>query len=135
MVYPFMRTQLETLARELIDGPHSAILSTSDDEGRPQSSVIFVLYEDDTVVFSTIEGRMKTRNMKRNPWVSLLVLSKTSSQYVNIRGKVDITEDREKFHDQVYGRYMDGATPPPEPEAERLIVRIIPDRIYAFPPV
>ncbi|WP_297619305.1 PPOX class F420-dependent oxidoreductase [Nocardia sp.] len=130
-----MRTQLETLARELIDGPHSAILSTSDDEGRPQSSVIFVLYEDDTVVFSTIEGRMKTRNMKRNPWVSLLVLSKTSSQYVNIRGKVDITEDREKFHDQVYGRYMDGATPPPEPEAERLIVRIIPDRIYAFPPV
>ncbi|WP_327141186.1 PPOX class F420-dependent oxidoreductase [Nocardia sp. NBC_01327] len=129
-----MTPQLETLARDLIDGPHSAILSTSDSEGRPQSSVIFVIYDDDSIVFSTIKGRLKTRNMNRNPWVSLLILSKTSSQYVNIRGKVDITEDRENFHDVVYGRYMDGATPPPEPEAERLIVRITPDRIYAFPP-
>jgi hypothetical protein len=47
--------------RELIDGPHAAGLATPNADGRPQSSVIFVKYEDDDVVFSTIKGRLKTR--------------------------------------------------------------------------
>ena len=32
---------------------------------------------------------------------------------------------------ELYARYMDGATPPPEPGAHRLIVRIRPRRWYA----
>ena len=30
----------------------------------------------------------------------------------------------------MYGIHMGGATPPPEPGAKRLIVRIIPHRVY-----
>jgi hypothetical protein len=30
---------------------------------------------------------------------------------------------------------MDGAKPPPEPDAERLIVRIAPDKLYQWPPL
>ena len=29
---------------------------------------------------------------------------------------------------------MGGATPPPEPDAERLIVWITPEKVYQFPP-
>ncbi|MFI1917592.1 PPOX class F420-dependent oxidoreductase [Nocardia sp. NPDC020380] len=130
-----MTTALDTRTRELFDGPHTAILATGDAEGRPQSSVIFAMYDGDTVVFSTIKGRLKTRNMDRNPWVSLLVLSKETGAYADIRGRVEITEDPEKkLLYQMYDRYMGGKTPPPEPEAERLIVRIVPERVYAFPP-
>ncbi|WP_062990680.1 PPOX class F420-dependent oxidoreductase [Nocardia anaemiae] len=127
--------KLDDTVRTLIDEPHAAILSTANADGRPQSSVIFVKYEDDTVLFSTIKGRLKTRNMMRDPRVSLLVLSRTNGRYVEIRGRVDITEDPDKtLLYELYRRYMNGATPPPEPEAERLIVRITPEKLYAFPP-
>jgi hypothetical protein len=38
--------------------------------------VIFVKRDGVTVVFSTIKGRLKTRNMARDPRVSLLVVDK-----------------------------------------------------------
>ena len=88
-----------------------------------------------TVVFSTIKGRLKTRNMMRDPRVSLLVIDREEARYVEIRGTVEITEDPEKrLLYEMYDRYMAGVAPPPEPDAERLIVRITPDKIYQFPP-
>ena len=30
---------------------------------------------------------------------------------------------------------MNGATPPPEPEAERVIVRVHPEKLYVWPPL
>ncbi len=130
-----MTVPLDDTVRALIDGPHAAILATSNADGRPQSSVIFVDYDGETLLFSTIKGRLKTRNMQRDPRVSLLVLSKTTGRYAEVRGRVEITEDPEKtLSHRMYAKYMDGATPPPEPDAERLIVRITPEKLYVFPP-
>ena len=130
-----MSMQLNDVARELIDGPHIAVLATANADGRPQSSVIFVKRDADTVVFSTIKGRLKTRNMMRDPRVSLLVLASVG-RYVEIRGTVEITADPEKvLLREMYERYMAGETPPPEPDAERLIVRITPEKLYVWPPV
>jgi PPOX class probable F420-dependent enzyme len=128
--------ELNDLAREVIDGPHVAILATSKHDCRPQSSVIFVKRDGDMVVFSTIKGRLKTRNMTRDPRVSLLVLDTETGRYFEIRGTVDITEDPEKtLLYEMYDRYMHGTTPEPEPDAERLIVRIAPEKLYQWPPV
>jgi PPOX class probable F420-dependent enzyme len=129
-----MGMQLNDAAKELLDGPHTAVLATANADGRPQSSVIFVKRDGDSVVFSTINGRLKTRNMLRDPRVSLLVLGKTG-RYVEIRGRVEITQDPEKvlLH-EMYNRYMGGQTPPPEPDAERVIVRITPQKLYVWPP-
>ncbi|WP_280475799.1 PPOX class F420-dependent oxidoreductase [Nocardia asiatica] len=126
---------LDHTVRALIDGPHAAVLATANADGRPQSSVIFVDYDGDTLLFSTIEGRLKTRNMRRDPRVSLLVLSRADGRYVEVRGRVEITDDPEKtLSTAMYAKYMGGAMPPPEPEARRLIVRIAPERVYVFPP-
>ncbi len=134
-VYPCMPLALPDTARELIDGPHTAVLATPNRDGHPQSSVIFVTRSGDTVVFSTIRGRLKTRNMERDPRVSLLVLAHPG-RYVEIRGRVDITDDPDKtlLH-QMYERHMNGATPPPEPDAERVIVRVHPEKLNFWPPV
>lgn len=135
-----MTTTLDDATRGLLDGPHLAVLATSNADGRPQSSVIFVKRDGDEVVFSTIKGRLKTRNMTRDPRVSLLVHrtdpDAAGPSYVEIRGRVDISDDPEKalLH-EIYGMYMGGATPPLEPEAERLVVRISPERLYVWPPV
>jgi PPOX class probable F420-dependent enzyme len=130
-----METTLDDNAREVLDGPHIAAIATSNTDGRPQSSVIFVKRDGDTVVFSTIKGRLKTRNMARDPRVSLLVVDRDKGRYIEIRGTVDITDDPEKrLLYEMYDRYMGGAAPPPEPDAQRLIVRIRPEKIYRFPP-
>ncbi|MEA5361558.1 PPOX class F420-dependent oxidoreductase [Amycolatopsis sp., V23-08] len=128
------RISLTEAAREVLDGPHTAVIATSNADGRPQSSVVFVKRDGDHVVFSTIEGRLKTRNMRRDPRVSLLVAS-APGRYVEIRGSVELTADPEKalLH-EMYRRYMGGQTPPPEPGARRLIVRIVPEREYLWPP-
>jgi PPOX class probable F420-dependent enzyme len=130
-----MDITLNEAARDVLDGPHFAVLATSNADGRPQSSVIFVKRDGDTVVFSTIKGRLKTRNMARDPRVSLLVADKEKGRYVEIRGSVEVTDDPEKrLLYEMYDSYMGGMPPPPEPEAERLIVRIRPDKLYQFPP-
>ncbi|WP_159842620.1 PPOX class F420-dependent oxidoreductase [Nocardia sp. CY41] len=127
--------QLDDTVRTLIDGPHAAVLATANADGRPQSSVIFVDHDGGTLVFSTIEGRLKTRNMRRDPRVSLLVLSRTDGRYAEVRGRAEITDDPDKtLLISMYAKYMGGATPPPEPQARRLIVRIVPERVYVFPP-
>jgi PPOX class probable F420-dependent enzyme len=129
-----MDTTLTDVAREVLDGPHIAAIATSNADGRPQSSLIFVKRDGDTVVFSTIKGRLKTRNMARDPRVSLLVIDKEKARYVEIRGSVEITDDPEKrLLYEMYETYM-GGPPPPEPDAERLIVRITPEKVYQFPP-
>jgi PPOX class probable F420-dependent enzyme len=131
-----MPIALNDLAREVIDGPHVAVVATANADGRPQSSVIFVKRDGDTVVFSTIKGRLKTRNMARDPRVSLLVADKKSGRYVEIRGSVDIVDDPGKrLLYEMYDRYMGGTPPPPEPDAQRVIVRITAEKVYQWPPV
>ena len=129
-------TTLNDSARDVIDGAHIAVLATSNRDGRPQSSVIFIKRDGDTVLFSTLKGRLKTRNMARDPRVSLVVVDKNNAgRYVEIGGAVDITEDPDKtLLCEMYDRYKGGATPPPEPDADRLIVRITPDKLWQWPP-
>ncbi len=102
-------------------------------------SVILVKPDGDDILFSTIEGRRKTTNMLRDPRVALLLhrlsASATDSAYATIHGTVEVTDDPAgTFHQVMYDLHMSGATPPPEPGAHRLIVRIRPQRAYAALP-
>lgn len=130
-----MSIALPDTARRLLDGPHTAVLATTNPDGRPQTSVVFTTREGDAVLLSTVKGRAKTRNMQRDPRVSLLVLA-SRLEWLEVRGIVTITDDPDKalLH-EMFDRYMGGAEPPPEPEAQRVVVRIAPDKINLWPPV
>lgn len=126
-------------ARQILGGSHLSVLATANADGSVQMSVIFVKPDGDDVLFSTIEGRRKTTNMSRDPRVTLLLhslaASATDSAYATIYGTVELTDDPDgAFHQVMYGLYMGGATPPPEPGAHRLIVRVRPRRAYAALP-
>ena len=123
-------------ALRIVAGPHLSILSTTNPNGSPQSSVIFVLADGDDIVFSTLKGRRKTLNMQRDPRVTLLLHSLPSADgevtYATVSGEVELTDDPDgSFHHTMYAHYMNGATPPPEPGAERVTVRLRPQRTYA----
>jgi PPOX class probable F420-dependent enzyme len=130
-------TVITDVVRQILDGPHLSVLATTNSDGSPQTSVIFVIRQEDTIVFSTIKGRRKTTNMRRDPRVNLLVHTlpvSEDSTYATISGSVELTDDPEgAFHQVVYGAHMGGAKPPPEPGAERVIVRLVPQDVYTSP--
>jgi hypothetical protein len=71
----------------------------------------------------------------RDPRVNLLVhtlpINDAWSTYASISGTVELTDDPDgSFHQVMYDHHMGGATPPPEQAAKRLIVRIVPQKIY-----
>ena len=126
-------------ARAILGGPHLAVLATANADGSAQMSVIFVKADGDDILFSTIEGRRKTANMVRDPRATLLLhtlaASATDSAYATVHGPVDVTGDPGGgFHQLMYGLSMGGATPPPEPGARRLVVRLHPRHAYAALP-
>jgi PPOX class probable F420-dependent enzyme len=123
-------------ASRILAGPHLSVLATTNADGSAQMSVIFVKSDGDDILFSTIESRRKTANMLRDPRVTLMLHTlPVTGGYATIQGTVELTDDPGgTLCKELYGRYMDGATPPPEPGAHRLIVRIRPRRWYApFP--
>lgn len=123
------------VARQILAGPHLSVLATINADGSAQMSVIFVKPDGDDILFSTIKGRRKTTNMLRDPRVTLLLHSLaggTVVPYATIHGTVELTDDPGgAFHQVMYDLHMGGATPPPEPGARRLIVRVHPQRAYA----
>jgi PPOX class probable F420-dependent enzyme len=129
---------LPSAIRDILAGPHLTILATTNGGGDPQTSVIFVTREDDDILFSTIRGRRKTFNMERDPRINLLVHRLLAGDdqlpYATISGRVELTDDPDgAFHQVMFNIHMGGATPPPEPGAERLIVRLRPEKVYLPP--
>lgn len=89
-----MYVSLPDQVRRLLDATTFAVLSTSNRDGSPQSSVIWVKRDGDEVLFSTILGRRKTRNMERDPRVSLCAYDPADPyRYFEVRGEVRMTRE------------------------------------------
>ncbi|NYI07852.1 PPOX class F420-dependent oxidoreductase [Allostreptomyces psammosilenae] len=120
--------------RELLDGRNFATVATLNRDGGPQTSVVWIARDGDTVLFSTTAGRQKARNLARDPRVSLTVYD-TENPYhsVDIRGTVELIEDREKSLPRKLSHKYLGEDPPAESDdVLRLIVRVTPQRISGF---
>lgn len=120
--------------RRLLDGRNFATVATLNSDGGPQSSVVWVIREGDTVLFSTTTRRQKARNLARDPRVSILVFE-TENPYnsVEIRGTAQLIEDTGKTLPNVLSNKYLGKNVPPEPDdVIRLIVRVIPEKVINF---
>lgn len=120
--------------RRLLDGRNVATVATLNSDGGPQTSVVWILRDADAVLFSTTTERMKARNLARDPRVSLTVFNADNPYHsVDIRGTVELIEDREKSLPRRLSRKYLGEDPPAEPdEVHRLIIRVTPHRITGF---
>ena len=113
--------------RRLLDGRHFAVLATINPDGGPQASVMWVARDGDDVLFSTVAGRRKHRNLKRDPRASVTVIdSEDPYNYVELRGRVTTIEgDVGRAFDTGLSWKYDGREPDPDrPGAVRLILRM-----------
>lgn len=89
-----MARTLTPAARAIFDAKNFAHVATLNEDGSPQVSPVWIGYDGEHVIFNTGKKRLKTKNMKRDPRVSLSVQNlENPYQYVEVRGKVvEITE-------------------------------------------
>jgi PPOX class probable F420-dependent enzyme len=117
-------------ARKLLNPPVFAVLTTVNEDGGPQASVVWVRTDGDDVVFSTIRGRRKTRNMEREPRVSVLAYDPQDPyRYVEVRGTVTLTEEGgDELIDEM-SRAYEGKPWPHRPHEVRVVARVTPTKV------
>ncbi|HKR67469.1 MAG TPA: PPOX class F420-dependent oxidoreductase [Streptosporangiaceae bacterium] len=119
---------------KLLDGRNYAVLATVNADGSPQTSAMWVGRDGDDLLFSTIEGRVKHRNMLRDPRVSVTILDAADPEnYVELRGQVTMTPDIGRSIDTQLSWKYDGRDPDPDrPGAVRVVVRMTVDRATGY---
>lgn len=121
--------------RRLLDGPNFGVLATLNPDGGPQTSAMWVGRDGDDVLFSTVAGRRKHRNLERDPRASVVLLdAEDPYNYVELRGRViSMDEDVGRAFDTGLSWKYDGKDPEPDrPGAVRLVLRMTVDRATGY---
>ncbi|HEV8640435.1 MAG TPA: PPOX class F420-dependent oxidoreductase [Methylomirabilota bacterium] len=110
---------------------------TRNADGTPQVTMVWMDVEGDEVLFNTADGRLKPKNLRRDPRVIVSVQDRNDPQsHMVLRGKASVTEAGADQHiDKLAKRFL-GADKYPfrRPGEKRLIVRIKVDRIGGYGP-
>jgi PPOX class probable F420-dependent enzyme len=127
-----MTVALPETVRHLIDGNTFAVITTINPDSSPQSTVVWIKRDGDDVLFSTIRGRKKTRNMERDPRVSLCAYDPANPYvYFTVEGTVTLVEEGgDELIDELSRKY-DGKPWTPIPGATRVVCRLTPTRVIA----
>ncbi|HJZ25263.1 MAG TPA: PPOX class F420-dependent oxidoreductase [Streptosporangiaceae bacterium] len=118
----------------LLDGKNYAVLATINPDGSPQTSVLWVGRDGNDLLFSTVAGRVKHRNMERDPRVSATVLDSADPEnYVELRGLVSMTPDVDRALDTRLSWKYDGRDPGEDrPGAVRVVVRMVVEKVTGY---
>ena len=121
---------------DLLEKPAFANLATLMPDGSPQVTPVWVDRDGDFVRVNSAKGRIKDRNMRRDPRVGIDVVDPDNAyRHLSIRGRVvDITEKGSDEHiDKLTKKYIGQDKYPYRGPAEvRVIYRIEPERTYAM---
>jgi PPOX class probable F420-dependent enzyme len=125
---------LSEAALRLLDGRNYAVLATVNPDGSPQTSVMWVGRDGSDLLFSTVEGRVKHRNMLRDPRVSVTVIDSSDPEnYVELRGRVSMAPDTGRRVDTRLSWKYDGKDPDEDrPGAVRVVVRMTVEKTAGY---
>jgi len=128
-----MATKLPDKAVQLLNKPALAHIVTLMKDGSPQVTPVWVSTDGEYILVNTAEGRLKTRNVRRNPRVALSVVDPADSYVtLQVRGKVaEVTTTGADAHiDRLAKKYLGKDTYPwRSPQEVRLILKIKPERV------
>lgn len=117
----------------LLEGKHFAHVATLNADGSPQVTPVWVGHDGDTILINTARGRLKERNLGRDPRVALSIPdSGNPYRALVIQGRVTgITEDGADEHiDSLAKRYLDEDVYPfRQPGEVRVKVLIQPEKV------
>jgi PPOX class probable F420-dependent enzyme len=103
--------------------------------GIPQVTPVWVDTDGEHVIFNTVVGRLKERNLRRRPVVAISIVDPENPyRYIQVRGRAELDERGADAHiDQMAKKYRGLDTyPDRKPGAQRIVVRIIPTTIQTY---
>jgi len=125
--------EIQEEAVPLLEGRHLAHVGTINADGSPQVAPVWVDHDGDTVLFNTAKGRVKEKNLARDPRCSISIVdSDNPYQPLTIKGRaVELTEEGADAHiDLLAKRYLDEDVYPfRQPGEVRVLIRIEPEHV------
>ncbi len=88
-----MTSELSQKAKEFLQERRFAVLATINQDGTPQLTTMWYLFENDMIVMNTKMGRVKDRNIRRDPRIS--VCFENGYSYLTISGTAELIDDPE----------------------------------------
>ncbi len=130
---PHMTTSLPDDVRRLLDDKTFVVVSTINPDGSPQSTVLWVKRDGDDVIFSTVRGRKKTRNLERDPRASVCAFDPAQPySYFTIDGEVTMVEDGgPELINELSLKYNGVPYTFDPPEAVRVVCRLTPRKVIS----
>ena len=120
---------------DLLHGLNYATLATMNEDGSPHASIVWIDAADGMVLVNTAEGRMKARNLHRDPRAAVLVTRGNDPyEWTSVTGTVVgvVSEPEALEHIGALSQRYDGKPWSPVEGQERVIFRIRPDRIVRY---
>jgi PPOX class probable F420-dependent enzyme len=68
--------ELSAKARTLFDGANILFVATTNPDGSPQVTPVWTELDDGRITFNTAVGRVKERNIRRDPRVGLTIMAR-----------------------------------------------------------
>jgi len=122
---------------QLFSANNLVFIATVMKDGSPQVSPVWANFEDGYVLINTAEGRIKHKNVLRDPRVAVSVVSKDNPlDMTTIRGVVtELIPDYDYSHaDKLTQQYMNRPHYPFKRDDEkRVILKIKPDKVFVLP--
>ena len=117
----------------LLREQHIAFVATVNRDGSPQVTPVWIDTDGEAIVFNTARGRVKWRNLERDPRVSISVVDAANPETRTLiaRGRAVLSEEGGLEHIDLLSRKYAGKPWVPVPGQTRVIVRVLPDRVSA----
>ncbi len=121
----------------LLNGKNLVFIATIMKDGSPQVSPVWANLEDEYIMVNTAEGRIKHKNVLRDPRIALSIVdSNNPLDMTSIKGTVvEIIPDYDYIHaNKLTKKYLGKETYPFRRENEkRIIFKIKPEKIFVLP--
>ncbi len=131
-----MPTRIPDEFMDLFKQPAFANLATVMPDGTPQVTPVWCDFDGANVLVNTAKGRVKDRNMRRNPHVALSIMDpRNPYRYLAIRGRISqVTEEGADAHiDKLAKKYMNVDKYPYRSASEvRVIFKIAPESVSSM---
>jgi PPOX class probable F420-dependent enzyme len=127
--------ELSDKARKLFEDPNFLFVATINQDGSPQVTPVWTALDNGHITFNTAIGRVKERNMRRDPRVGLSITARDDPfSKVDIAGRVvDFVEGDEAYAqiDDLAEKYI-GQRPYPwlRDDEKRVKIVIEPVRVH-----
>lgn len=123
---------------DILNSTALAHLATLNADGSPQNTPVWFSYDGTHVIVNSAKGRVKDRNMRRDPRVTLSIEDPDNPyRYVEIRGTVVEFDEAsgDAVIDALAKKYMGVDAYPFRSETEtRVTYRIAPTKVLTFAP-